>query len=150
MMTRRVNLRREGLAVLAALLMLLPSCSGDIKFLKTYPVTGKILVDGKPVKGVAIVLHPTDPLMVRERPFGETDADGKFTLSTYNANDGAPAGDFLVAIAIAVKDDDGGNDQKAAVKNSIPARFGKGETSGLKVTIEKKTNELKPFELPSK
>ena len=91
------------LAPLAAALvaaLVLPSCGGsDLR--KTYPVTGTLTVDGKPAPaGVVVSLHPqfteTDRLPIHPR--GATDDAGRFTITTYNTDDGAPEGEYVVTV----------------------------------------------------
>jgi serine/threonine-protein phosphatase CPPED1 len=146
MMTRRVRLRRATAAVVAGAALLLGSCSDGFKMRKTYPVSGQVKVDGKPLKGVSIALHPDDKTMERERPLGETDENGKFTLTTYYTGDGAPEGGFTVCLAVVPTGDDG-SDQQKRVFNPIPEKYGKAETSDLKVTIKAGGNELPAFEI---
>ena len=61
------------------------------------PVSGIVLVDGEPERGVKIRLVP-DPLpadgKVALPTIGRTDAEGKFQFTSYYQNDGAPIGDF--------------------------------------------------------
>jgi len=61
----------------------------------TFPVRGQVVVDGQPAAHVAISLHSksSDP----ETPLTSsayTDAEGNFTIGTYEGADGAPAGDY--------------------------------------------------------
>jgi len=44
--------------------------------LPTYPVEGRVLVQGKPVEGVQVFLHPRDPSQ-RGKPRGTTNAEGR-------------------------------------------------------------------------
>ena len=63
------------------------------------------------------------------RPTGQVDKDGKFTLTTFAANDGAPAGDYEVTVEWWVSKND-----KPAV-NRLPARYRQPERSGLRATV---------------
>ena len=66
---------------------LLAGCGGGPK---TIPVTGIVLLDGQPVPaGAAVQFIPRDGGHVAD---GITDAAGKFTLTTFQANDGALIG----------------------------------------------------------
>ena len=75
---------------------------GDSINQKTYPVTGEVRLDGKPFKGLTVVLRPVDKTNFKrqEIPQGITDENGKYTIYTYVSNDGAPAGDYKVGIAL--------------------------------------------------
>jgi hypothetical protein len=88
-------------AATAAALLLLASCGGDRDLRKTYPVTGTVTVDGKPAPaGVLVSLHPqfteTDRLPIH--PKGATDDAGRFKITTYNTDDGAPEGEYVVTV----------------------------------------------------
>jgi hypothetical protein len=64
----------------------------------TYPVKGKVLVDGEPVEMLAVVcvrLSEVD----QERPTESqcfTQKDGSFTIGTYESGDGVPEGDYAL------------------------------------------------------
>lgn len=62
----------------------------------TSPITGVIHVDGKPVGDLRVKAVPENPQGVNESLSisGFTDPEGKFSLSTYEAGDGAPEGDY--------------------------------------------------------
>jgi len=68
-------------------------CSKSLPIQPTYQVTGQVTVDGKPVPGATLVFHAVDATNFKwqEMPQGRTDAEGKFTLTTYETGDGAPA-----------------------------------------------------------
>ena len=62
---------------------------------ETFPIHGKVLVDGQPAANVAIKMYPNtdDP----ETPLTSstfTDMDGNFAIGTYEGADGAPVGDY--------------------------------------------------------
>ena len=120
----------------------------------TFPVRGQVTLDGKPVANATIVFKPVDASKFkwREQPQAKSDAEGKFSLFTYDSNDGAPAGDYRVGIAILAAAEDEGSDQvrrdKDAVK--IPARYGDAATSGLTAKVDAKATELATFELTSR
>jgi 5-hydroxyisourate hydrolase-like protein (transthyretin family) len=61
--------------------------------------SGQVLVDGQPAAGVKITLLPVEGAS-EENPLamGQTDEEGRFELSTYNAHDGAPAGEYNVVL----------------------------------------------------
>jgi len=150
--------RCPGISALAlALALVLPGCAKqEFQNLRqpTHAVQGQVMLDGKPVANATIVFKPVDAAKFkwREQPQAKSDAEGRFTVFTYEANDGAPAGDYKVGIAILAAAEEEGSDQvrreKAAVK--IPARYGDAATSGLAAKVEAKPTELPPFELTSR
>jgi hypothetical protein len=119
----------------------------------TYPATGKVTLGGKPVAGAMVVFHPVDKAKFKweELPQAVTNEKGEYSLYTYSSNDGAPAADYTVGIALVPVADEG-EDQVKLDKNRIivPARFADPKTSGLKAKVETKTTIIPTFELPSK
>lgn len=86
-----------GLGLLA---LVLTGC-GSKDPVATHPVEGRILYDGKPAVGVRVYLLPTSAPMVPvipSNPRGVTGPDGRFTLSTYGENDGAPEGGYQITL----------------------------------------------------
>ena len=83
---------------LAVSLTLLAGC-GDTGNPKTYSVSGKVCNRGKPCVGALVVFHPTakgrenDP-----KPVATVAEDGTYKLTTFEANDGAPEGEYGVTI----------------------------------------------------
>jgi hypothetical protein len=91
--------RRGGLAVLfgLALLVVTAGCGNP----EMGRVSGRITNGGKPVSGVLVTFYTPNRPVAR----GETDADGRYTLSTRRLNDGAYAGQQKVAIETKVGPD---------------------------------------------
>jgi hypothetical protein len=92
--------RRLGPALLAvaALALLIVGCSGRRS---VYPVSGQVFVgkDKKPAAGAMVTFHPVasdgGPIY---KPNGYVDDHGRFTLTTYDSGDGAPAGEYTVTL----------------------------------------------------
>ena len=128
------------------------ACSGDGR-LPVFPVSGQVMYQGKPTPDALIIFHPeNDPNNTAPRPLTRVSPDGSFTLTTYETNDGAPAGKYKVTITW-VKDSDNGNTAKEDIrpaKNLVPERYSKVETSGLEVEIKKEPNKLAAFNLETK
>jgi hypothetical protein len=121
------------------------SCSQDLNRKPTFPVTGKVVLPGgKPIEHATVVLHPvedTGPDVVKPR--GKVGPDGTFTLTTYEGQDGAPAGEYRVTVELWLtsgKGDEGPTSR-------LPARYACPETSGLTATIASAPTDLKPIEL---
>ena len=62
-------------------------------------MTGTIHVDGKPTRGVSVRLVP-NPMpsdrKVKLPTIGKSGDEGKFALTTYYQNDGAPVGEYYM------------------------------------------------------
>src|SRR5438552_412895 len=65
-----------------------------------YPVRGRVLYKGQPVAGAFVIFYPKqDTGSTTITAAGTTDAEGWFFLSTFDSDDGAPAGEYDVTIA---------------------------------------------------
>jgi hypothetical protein len=133
-------MRRLFLFALVASAICLSSC-GKAGRLPTYSVNGKLLVNGRPAEHATVIFHPvgaTGPEVVK--PHGKVGPDGSFTLTTYDGNDGAPAGEYKVSVEwwLAGRPDEGPS-------NRLPAKYAQPETSGLSATVAAGSTELKPF-----
>ncbi len=73
--------------------------------LPTIPVTGTVLVDDKPMEGVKVVFSPAAGSSGQSAS-GQTDAEGKYSLTTVDPGDGALAGEYQVAILKSLVEED--------------------------------------------
>jgi hypothetical protein len=128
------------------------SCANDGRR-PVFPVRGQVLYEDKPTPGALVIFHPlNDPDPRAPRPVARVGADGRFAPTTYRAEDGAPAGEYAVTVAW-VKEVDNQNaprEEQREPRNLLPDRYGKPETSGLHVHIQRGPNELPPFRLTRK
>jgi hypothetical protein len=79
-----------------ALLVLSMGCGGsDVNRKATFPVKGKVTAPGS---GIQIECHPVAGLDTQNPTVSRTecDAEGTFSISTYTAGDGVPAGDYIL------------------------------------------------------
>lgn len=146
-----LNRFRRGTALIALLaLSALVGCSSQGP--TTYPVSGKVLLDGQPLEGAAIMLKPVDG---GSNAYGVGGADGSFDVTTYRQGDGAVPGkhQIIVTLEKIVQPDDlktepvagqeeGFDDElelavsnQAEVISLVPARYADFETSGLTVEV---------------
>ncbi|BBO30822.1 hypothetical protein PLANPX_0434 [Lacipirellula parvula] len=100
------------------------------------PISGKITVDGQPLKFGVIVFKPA----TGRASSGRLDADGRYVLSTYDRGDGAIAGDYTVTIS--------GNEQLSETSHRwhAPKKYSDPTASGLTATVESPRDDLN-FEL---
>ncbi len=140
-------------AALAALLPVLPglSCGRPGPQRPVFPVRGQVLLDGKPVANALVVFHPAGA--DETRPRAETDSDGRFAVSTYGTGDGAPTGEYKVAVLDLHGEGEAGEapaDEGGARKGAPgrpPARYADPESSDLRARVLEGNNELEPFRL---
>ena len=96
------------------------------------PVSGRVLIDGKPLKYGSVMLVPEGA-----RPStGRLDEQGRFTLSCYDRNDGVVRGRHRVAVTAA--EPLGEN----ACRWLAPPKYSDHRTSGLQVEIDAPTDSL--------
>ncbi|MCG6158126.1 carboxypeptidase-like regulatory domain-containing protein [Rubinisphaera margarita] len=62
------------------------------------PVSGTVMMDGKPLVGAMVEFHPTGNTG-GNGGFGLTDEAGQFTLSDYHSNPGCPPGEYGVTFS---------------------------------------------------
>jgi hypothetical protein len=137
--------RRAGLAVVLGATLLFPACAPSGRK-PVYPVHGQVLLEGKPVPGAQVILHPLqdDDRDHPVRPLGQVGADGSFQLTTYDATDGAPEGTYAATVSLLQKPRGAEGDVS---QNLLPPRYANPQTSPLRVEIGKGQNELPPFQL---
>jgi hypothetical protein len=129
-------------AVAASVLIACASCTRHDSRVPVYPVRGLVLVGDKPAKNAFVVFHPEGAEGPQAlRPYGHATADGSFKLTTFEADDGAPAGEYQVSVVWLA--DVGGEDPPDQLKG----RYRNPQTSKLKATIKEQVNELTPFKL---
>jgi len=109
----------------------------------TYPVSGILLLDGKPVANASVRFTETGP-KAGKLPLAAdalTDEAGHFLLSTYTRNDGCVEGTFLVTVTRKA----GGPGvpvTENAPASDLPEKYS-GATSPLKATVTAGPNEVK-------
>src|SRR5262245_39951940 len=121
----------------------------------TYPVTGTVTWQGKPLAGAAITFVPTGK--EGEAASAITDSEGKYALTTWEAGDGARPGKYRVKVSKQeqatvdpskmVRNLSTEEEQKIYVENTkppppakrlIPSKFENDQTSGLTHTVAEK------------
>jgi hypothetical protein len=130
------------------LLVLVSVCGcggGDVKE-PTVPVTGVVTYNGEPVEGATVAFGAASGQV---RPAsGTTDGAGRFSLTTYEQNDGAIPGKFTVAVSKTrtiggmTEDEEheaieAGKEVKAGTTvDELPERYKDGLKSGLTADVE--------------
>jgi hypothetical protein len=79
------------------------------------------------------------------RKRGKVGTDGAFRLTTYDADDGAPAGEYTATLLwnkLVKKGQD-----YAAGPNLVPVEYATRETSPWKLIVDAKPNELLPLDI---
>lgn len=141
---RNTFVLRHILCALAALLLC--SCSSRAPL---HPVRGKLFVAGQPADGAVIVFHPANQASsgAHPPPAATVQADGSFTLSTFESGDGAPAGDYVVAVSWLPPDPALSTTQKRPTV-ALSEKYGDRRFTPLRAKVVAGPNELPPFQLP--
>jgi hypothetical protein len=107
------------------------------------PVQGQVIVNGQPLPNAQVVLRSDDPSIPVAQ--GQTDAEGKFSLSTFEKHDGAAEGEFKVTVAyyrhIQVEGD------LYPGPNVLPQKYSDPARTELRVSVRKGENQLPPITL---
>ena len=141
--------RRFGGKALAALsiglAVSLTGCNDEEVRLPTYKVSGKVVRNGTGVANATVVFHANRTELGLVKPRAITTSDGSFEMTTYEASDGAPFGEYEVSVEqwLTDKPDEG-------PRNRLPTALGNPAKSGLKAIVAATENVLKPFELKSR
>jgi hypothetical protein len=80
-------------------------------------------------------------------PVGTTDANGEFALTSYEPDDGAPAGKFQVTVFWPEPIPEGADEEMFQPKDRLKEKYLDPETSQLSAEIPVGGAELAPFEL---
>jgi hypothetical protein len=142
--------RAPLLATVAALALFGPGCSGPGDREPVYPVQGRVLYDGKPAAHALVVFHPVGKKGKDvPRPRAQAGPDGTFKLTTYDADDGAPAGEYAVTVEwwLSTATRKSAEGESAPPLNRLPGRYARAQTSGLRVRIDEAPNQLPAFQL---
>jgi hypothetical protein len=108
-----------------------------------YPVSGQVLVNGEPAIDANITLYHTEDWGERTIvPQAWTDEEGKFALSTYGIDDGAPAGHYQVTIEWPAY-----RSLKDMGPDRLEGKYSDRKKSGLTADIQAGNNEPLVFNL---
>ncbi|HID21451.1 MAG TPA: carboxypeptidase regulatory-like domain-containing protein [Planctomycetaceae bacterium] len=153
-----------GRLVLAVVLAIgvcyVAGCSRGPERPKTYPVTGTVTLDGKPVEGATVVFVPKEEGTGRAAT-GVTDSNGKYSLGTFASGDGVIPGEYLIKITkyrppstqqppVGDEEDEESEmrafleaqqgTQQTQTESELPVKYSNEQTSGLFFTVEAKDN----------
>jgi hypothetical protein len=127
------------------LLLVCAACSSESK-VRLEPVRGQVLYKDKPLHKAVVAFHPLGDYPVHlPKPIAYTDAEGRFTMTTFKPGDGVPAGEYAITVEYRERSQSG--IEKIGGKNLLPARYSKPETSGLRCKVEEGDNELPVIKL---
>jgi hypothetical protein len=120
---------------------------------KTYPVVGAITVDGQPASGVAVTFNPEGDTPLKFRSSIATDGNGRFSMSTYQKNDGMPAGTYVLTFEWARGLSEGGiqlGKEAEKLSDKLNGAYLDPKKSQHKITVSADKNDLGVIELSTK
>jgi hypothetical protein len=131
---------------LSALVACVAGCGGPSRP-AVHPVTGHVFFQKTtPAAGAFVVFQPvTDGLekAMAARPFAKVESDGSFSLTTYEAGDGAPEGEYGVTVVWAPPAASKGpriTDGGATLPDKLGGRYGNPKKPALKASVKKGEN----------
>ena len=137
---------RTGTVVLALIALSAPIGCGGSNKPKAYPTAGEVYFQGKPAEGASVVFVPLEAGVGSVYPSGEVDGSGAFRLTSFKADDGAPAGEYAIVL----------NWQKTEVRNGevylverdkFGGRFANVAVSNLRAEVKKEKNQIKRIDV---
>lgn len=142
----RIGILLTGLASVT-----LAGCGGaETVVEKLAPVSGAVMVGGKPAAGVLISFHPLDKkgdVLEKGRVGVATSGtDGRFDARTYQPGDGLKPGDYLVTAQWPEPPPAGANPEQTG-KDRLGERFAEPKKALTKVTVKEGDNKLDPFRI---
>jgi len=132
---------RPCLALIAVPLVLSLSGCGGNDVPETAGVTGVVLYKGQPVDGAVVTFSPQEG----NPGTGRTGSDGRFVLTTYNAEDGAVPGKHTVTVQLFPDGGLPGMEVESTGVTGIPNKYADPEASPL--SREVKAGEENDFTL---
>lgn len=150
----------------AVLLSAITGCGGGNGFPDPTPVSGSVLLNGKPVEGATVTFLAKGEGSGRSAS-GSTDGQGKFQLTTFSTNDGAIPGEYSITITKSQPMGDLGEmdaenpgesyeqmmaaaqsgNMSAVVKNDLPKKYNSAATSGLNRSVVEGQENVFDFDL---
>lgn len=105
-----------------------------------FPVRGRASFDGAPIPGARVFFNVIDPKTKKVGPISDArvESDGTFQMSTYEAFDGVPVGEYFVTV---VWQDPPKYDGTSS-PNKLPAKYASALTSELRYQVQAGTNEV--------
>jgi len=129
-------------------LLLAVGCGKEKGPVPVHPVSGKIVYGGKPAAGVRVFLYPTSAPIVPEipkNPSGVTGSDGRFAISTYEADDGAAEGGYQIVLLWPPPPDKSGDTEESDTDRLLG--WYDAAHSRLTAQIKSGANDLKTISL---
>ena len=142
-LTHPPTIRRRSAVAAVALptLLLVAGCTQSApERPPLYPLSGRVLYQGRPAAGAWVVLHPANGNPVAPHPRAKTDAQGNYVVSTFEVQDGAPAGEYRVTLELTQIVNVGGELQPGS--SLLPPKYGSPATTTIVARVSEGDNIL--------
>jgi hypothetical protein len=131
-----VSIRSVVLLMLVAAIGCGKSSSGPV----TYPVTGKVTMEGTPVAGAVVTFAPVSSDAGAVGAVAQTEPDGSFNVKIEldkgkSSKEGLPAGDYRISI-VKLESPSGEPSLTKPPKNTLPPQYAMPETSKLTASVK--------------
>lgn len=135
---------REVFVGAMVLLFFLAGCGGPPRASNaTVPVSGTVTQNGQAVEGASVTFERVDGT---RGAVGRTDSSGRYSLTTFQAGDGAEPGEYRVTVVkYEVPEHEEG--ETPPLVSLIPEQYASVETSGLTATVQEQGENIFDFEL---
>lgn len=135
-----------AISVLALYCCLGVGCNSQSDQLPVYPVKGVLIYKGQPLENALLTFHPVDRADARRTTARATTAkEGKFELSTHNANDGAAEGEYTVTVECYKLVGSKGSWEPGP--NILPMKYSSPQSSDIRVSVNKDESAEKRIEI---
>jgi len=110
--------------------------------LPVFPVSGQVLYKDKPLPNAQITLHPknADPKALPAQ--AQTDQNGNFQVTTYEAGDGAAFGEYVVTVKCYQLIKNGDSYERGP--NILPPKLANAQSTDWKIQVAEAPNSLPP------
>ena len=112
-----------------------------------FPVTGRVIVNGKPAAYAKLTFRPVRKDQQDLQVFAKADENGEFTLFVTMPEDGEDTVEYHVGISWRIPRNPRDRNDPDYGEELLPKKFQDPKQSGLQVGIDPTVTELDPFEL---
>lgn len=142
---RLANTSCVAAAVIIVAVLSSTGCNKGSARVPVHPVVGTIQFQGQPAAGAFVSLYPKAAIEGVPNPRATVSKDGSFVVSTFDGNDGAPEGEYVVTVQWYRPVRQGGD--LVGGPNVIPPKYGSPRTSNVTVRIAAGENRLPTIKL---
>lgn len=141
------NSFRLLLLLAASVIAMSGGCSWRPDLETSFPVTGSVIVAGKPAAYAKLTFRPTGEGLEDVWVYAKADENGEFTMLFPMPADGEEAIEYSVAVSWRIPENPRDRNDPGYGEELLPRKFQDLKQSGLKIEIDPSVTELEPFVL---